>query len=67
MGGGVQHSNQSWMMGIGGWTNTHENLVRVFEAPRSTEGRADFLVDRRALREVASSLFRVLTTQKSAH
>jgi hypothetical protein len=49
----------------GGWTNTPENWVRVFQA-RSTEGGADFFVDRRGLGEVASVLFRDLTSEFSA-
>ena len=47
----------------GGWTSSHESWVRVFQA-RSTEGGADFFVDRHALGKVALSLFRELTTQK---
>jgi hypothetical protein len=49
----------------GGWTNTPENWVRIFQA-RSTEGGADFFVDKRALGEVVSSLFRDLTSEFSA-
>jgi hypothetical protein len=53
----------------GGWTSTPKQLIHVFEA-RSTEGGADCFVDRHALLgEVASltsSLFRELTSQKSA-
>ncbi len=51
-----------WESGAGGWANTPENWVRVFQA-RSTEGGADFFVDRRALGEVASSLFRDLASE----
>jgi hypothetical protein len=48
-----------------GWTNTSENWVRLFQAC-STEGGADCFVDKRALGEVASSLFRDLTSEFSA-
>ncbi len=47
-----------------GWTNTPKNWIRVFQA-HSTEGGADDFVDRRVLGEVASSLFRELTSEKS--
>jgi hypothetical protein len=46
----------------GGWTNTPENWVRILQA-RSTEGGADLFVDRHALGEVASSLFRDLASE----
>jgi hypothetical protein len=49
----------------GGWTNTPRNWIRLFQA-RSTEGGADFYVDRSALGEVALSLFREVTSEKSA-
>jgi hypothetical protein len=71
--GGVDdESNQSTMQcstatnlggwETGGWTNSPDTWVRVFQA-RSTEDGADFFVDRRALGEVAVSLFRELTSQ----
>jgi hypothetical protein len=44
---------------LGGWTNTPESWIHVFQA-RSTG------VGARALGEVAVSLFRELTSQKSA-
>ena len=47
----------------GGWTSSAESWIRVVQA-RSTEGGADFFVDRHALGKVALSLFRELTTQK---
>jgi hypothetical protein len=50
---------------LGGWRNTPNNWIHVFQA-LSTEGGADFFVDRHALGEVASSLLRELTSQKSA-
>jgi hypothetical protein len=50
---------------LGGWMNTPENWVHLFQA-RSTEGGTDFFVDRRTLGEVASSLFRDLTSEFSA-
>jgi hypothetical protein len=54
-----------WESGAGGWANTPENWARVFQA-RSTEGGADFFVDRRALGQVVSSLFRDLASEFSA-
>jgi hypothetical protein len=45
----------------GGWTNTPDKWVRVFQA-RSTEGGADIFVDRRAI----GDLFRDLASEFSA-
>jgi hypothetical protein len=50
----------------GGWADPTDNCwIRVFQA-RTTEGGADFFVDGRALGDVAATLFRDLTSQKSA-
>jgi hypothetical protein len=54
-----------WESGAGGWANTPENWVCVFQAC-STEGGADFFVNRRLLGQVVSSLFRDLASEFSA-
>jgi hypothetical protein len=51
--------------GSGEWEHPTDNWIRVFQA-RTTEGGADFFVDGRALGDVAATLFRDLTSQKSA-
>ena len=45
-------------------TGRPDQWTRVFQA-RSTEGGMDFFVDQRALREVAGSLLRDLTSENS--
>jgi hypothetical protein len=71
--GGVDdESNQSTMQcstatnlggwETGGWTNSPDTWVRVFQAC-STEDGADFSLDTCALGELAFSLFRELTSQ----
>jgi hypothetical protein len=50
---------------LGEWTNRPGNWIHLFQA-RSTEGGADFYVNRSVLGEVALSLFREVTSQKSA-
>jgi hypothetical protein len=47
---------------LGGWANTPTNWVHVFPAS-SMEGGTDFFVNRHALGEAASSLFRDLTIE----
>jgi hypothetical protein len=60
-----EKSTATIFVGMGGWATRPDPWTRVFQA-RSTEGGMDFFVDQRALGEVAGSLLRDLTTQKSA-
>jgi hypothetical protein len=58
-------STSTIFVGMGGWTTRPDPWTRVFQA-RSTEDGMDFYVDQEALGEVAGSLLRDLTRQKSA-
>jgi hypothetical protein len=58
-------STDTIYVGLGGWTTRPDPWTRVFQA-RSTEDGMDFYVDQEALGEVAGSLLRDLTRQKSA-
>jgi hypothetical protein len=60
-----EESTATIFVGTGGWTTRPDPWTRVFQA-RSTEGGMDFYVDQQALGEVAGSLLRDLTHQKSA-
>jgi hypothetical protein len=59
-------STATIIVGIGEWAMSRPNQwTHVFQAC-STEGGADFYMDRHALGEVATSWLRDLTSQKSA-
>jgi hypothetical protein len=62
-----QHSTATNLGGweLGGWMNTPDNWIHVIQVCSTDGGGADTFVDRHALGEVASSLFRELTSQKS--
>jgi hypothetical protein len=62
-----EESTATVIVGMGEWsTSRDDRWTRVFQA-RSTEGGMDFYVDTEALGEVAGSLLRDLTTQRSAY